>query len=254
MTLAQGLGGINRRRSDRDPELEQAPLHLRDRGLAEVEDRGGEGGLGVSPLGPVRERPGEILGFAGLVGAGRSEMAKAMVGLDAHGGGRLTLAGETVSIRHARDAKAKGIYLVPEDRRAEGLIVRMSVRENVTLPSLNRYASALRLINRARERQIADEQIASLAIKTPGPEALVVNLSGGNQQKVVIGKWLELLPRVLLLDEPTRGVDIGAKAEIYRLIEELTARGHAVVLASSDLPEVIRLADRVLCRPECLCA
>ena len=187
---------------------------------------------------------GEILGFAGLVGAGRSEMAKALVGLDARGGGQVALGDARLSIRHARDAKAQGIYLVPEDRRAEGLIVRMSVRENVTLPSLNRF-TAFRLINRGRERKAADEQIASLGIKTPGPEALVMNLSGGNQQKVVLGKWLSMSPKVMILDEPTRGVDVGAKAEIYRLMRELAARGNVILMISSDMEEILHMSDRV---------
>ena len=187
---------------------------------------------------------GEILGFAGLVGAGRSEMAKAMVGLDPRGGGRITLGDTTLSIRQPRDARAQGIYLVPEDRRAEGLVVRMSVRENVTLPSLDRF-TAFGLISRAGERKAADEQIASLRIKTPDAEALVMNLSGGNQQKVVLGKWLAMSPRVMILDEPTRGVDVGAKAEIYRLMRELAARGNVILMISSDMEEILHMSDRV---------
>jgi ribose transport system ATP-binding protein len=167
-----------------------------------------------------------------------------MVGLDPRGGGRIVLGDESLSIRHARDAKAKGIYLVPEDRRAEGLIVRMSVRENVTLPSLERFTS-FRLIDRTRERKAADEQIASLGIKTPGAEALVMNLSGGNQQKVVLGKWLSMSPKVMILDEPTRGVDVGAKAEIYRLMRELAARGNVILMISSDMEEILHMSDRV---------
>jgi len=171
-------------------------------------------------------------------------MAKALVGLDPSGGGQIRLDGEALSIRHARDAKARGIYLVPEDRRAEGLVVRMSVRENITLPSLERF-STFRLINRARERTVSDEQIASLGIKTPGGEALVMNLSGGNQQKVVLGKWLSMSPRVMILDEPTRGVDVGAKAEIYRLMRELAARGNVILMISSDMEEILHMSDRV---------
>jgi ribose transport system ATP-binding protein len=187
---------------------------------------------------------GEILGFAGLVGAGRSEMAKAMVGLDPRGSGRITLGETTLAIRRPRDARAHGIYLVPEDRRGEGLVVRMSVRENVTLPSLDRF-TAFGLISRAGERKAADEQIASLRIKTPDAEALVMNLSGGNQQKVVLGKWLAMSPRVMILDEPTRGVDVGAKAEIYRLMRELAARGNVILMISSDMEEILHMSDRV---------
>jgi ribose transport system ATP-binding protein len=187
---------------------------------------------------------GEILGLAGLVGAGRSELAKAMVGLDAGASGTVTLGGESVPIRDAWGVKARGIYLVPEDRRAEGLVVGMTVRENVTLPSLDRY-SVLGLIRRARERVAAEAQIASLAIKTPSVETVVANLSGGNQQKVVLGKWLSLSPKVLILDEPTRGVDVGAKAEIYRLTRDLAGRGAVVLMISSDMEEILHMSDRV---------
>ncbi len=187
---------------------------------------------------------GEILGLAGLVGAGRSELAQAMVGLDAGASGTVTLGGESVPIRDAWGVKARGIYLVPEDRRAEGLVVGMTVRENVTLPSLDRY-SVLGLIRRARERVAAEEQIASLAIKTPSVETVVANLSGGNQQKVVLGKWLSLSPKVLILDEPTRGVDVGAKAEIYRLTRDLAGRGAVVLMISSDMEEILHMSDRV---------
>jgi len=187
---------------------------------------------------------GEILGFAGLVGAGRSEIAKAIVGLDERGGAEVTLGTERLEIHSARDAIGHGIYLVPEDRRGEGLVTGMSVRENITLPSLDRFAS-LFLISRERERKTADEQIASLRIKTPGAEALVLNLSGGNQQKVVLGKWLSISPKVMILDEPTRGIDVGAKAEIYRLMRELADDGGVILMISSDMEEVLHVSDRV---------
>lgn len=187
---------------------------------------------------------GEILGFAGLVGAGRSELIKAVVGLDAHGSAQVTIGDEKISIRSSTDAIRHGIYLVPEDRRAEGLITDMTVRENTTLPSLEKY-STLMLISRERERRATDEQIKSLRIKTPGGEALVLNLSGGNQQKVVLGKWLSMSPKVMILDEPTRGIDVGAKAEIYRLMRELADRGGVILMISSDMEEVINVSDRV---------
>src|SRR5262249_48834303 len=158
---------------------------------------------------------GEILAFAGLVGAGRSEIAKAMVGLDVEGGAEISIGNERIEIHSARDAINHGIYLVPEDRRGEGLVTSMTVRENMTLPSLRRFASFC-LVQRDRELQTTNEQIAALRIKTPGGETFVSNLSGGNQQKVVLGKWLCMSPRVMILDEPTRGIDVGAKAEIYR--------------------------------------
>ncbi len=187
---------------------------------------------------------GEILGFAGLVGAGRSELAKAIVGLDSLASGEVTLADEKLPIGNPRAAIDRGIYLVPEDRRGEGLVTGMSVRENVTLPSLKRFAS-LFFIHRGRERKVAEEQIHSLKIKTPGTEAKVVNLSGGNQQKVVLGKWLSMNPKVMILDEPTRGIDVGAKAEIYRLMRSLAEQGTVILMISSDMEEVLHVSDRV---------
>jgi ribose transport system ATP-binding protein len=187
---------------------------------------------------------GEILGVAGLVGAGRSELAKAIVGLDPSARGEVRLGDETIRAGSSRDAINRGIYLVPEDRRGEGLIVGMSVRENVTLPSLKRFAP-FNLIRRDRERKTADEQITSLKIKTPGAETLVVNLSGGNQQKVVLGKWLAMSPKVMILDEPTRGIDVGAKAEIYRLMRALAEQGTVILMISSDMEEVLHVSDRV---------
>ncbi len=187
---------------------------------------------------------GEILGFAGLVGAGRSEMAKAIVGLDVHGGAEVTIGDERAFINSSADAISQGIYLVPEDRRGEGLVTGMTVRENTTLPSLEKY-STFHLISRERERKVTDEQIKSLKVKTPGGEALVLNLSGGNQQKVVLGKWLSMSPKVMILDEPTRGIDVGAKAEIYRLMRELADGGGVILMISSDMEEVLNVSDRV---------
>lgn len=187
---------------------------------------------------------GEILGFAGLVGAGRSEIAKAIVGLDRLASGEVALGGDQLAVGDARAAIQRGVYLVPEDRRGEGLVVGMSVRENVTLPSLSRFAS-LFLIHRDRERAVAYEQIQSLSIKTPNAETRVMNLSGGNQQKVVLGKWLSMNPKVMILDEPTRGIDVGAKAEIYRLMRELAERGTVILMISSDMEEVLNISDRV---------
>jgi ribose transport system ATP-binding protein len=187
---------------------------------------------------------GEILAFAGLVGAGRSELMKAMVGLDPAGGAEVTLGGERISIHTAADAIGQGIYLVPEDRRAEGLVTGMTVRENTTLPSLPRF-STLSVISRERERQVTNQQIAALNIKTPGGETTVANLSGGNQQKVVLAKWLSMSPKVMILDEPTRGIDVGAKAEIYRLMRELADGGGVILMISSDMEEVLNVSDRV---------
>ena len=187
---------------------------------------------------------GEILGFAGLVGAGRSEIVKALVGLDPGGSAEVTLGEERIFIRQPADAISHGVYLVPEDRRGEGLVTGMSVRENTTLPSLKKY-SRFNLIRRDRERKVTDEQIKALKIKTPGPEALVLNLSGGNQQKVVLGKWFSMQPKVMILDEPTRGIDVGAKAEIYRLMREFADGGGVILMISSDMEEVLNVSDRV---------
>jgi ribose transport system ATP-binding protein len=187
---------------------------------------------------------GEILGFAGLVGAGRSEMAKSMAGLDGPTHGEVWLGGERLSIRSPRDSIGHGIYLVPEDRRGEGVVVGMSIRENITLPSLPRF-TRMGLIQRSRERKTTEEQISSLKVKTPSTETLVLNLSGGNQQKIVLGKWLAMQPKVMILDEPTRGIDVGAKAEIYRLMRELAAQGAVILMISSDMEEVLHVSDRV---------
>jgi ribose transport system ATP-binding protein len=187
---------------------------------------------------------GEILGFAGLVGAGRSEIAKAIVGLDRVSNGEIELGSEKISIHSSRAAIDRGIYLVPEDRRGEGLVTQMTVRENVTLPSLKRFAP-FNLIRRDRERKVANGQIESLKIKTPSCETFVLNLSGGNQQKVVLGKWLSMEPKVMILDEPTRGIDVGAKAEIYRLMRALAGQGTVILMISSDMEEILNISDRV---------
>jgi ribose transport system ATP-binding protein len=187
---------------------------------------------------------GEILGFAGLVGAGRSEIAKAIVGLDPAGSADVSLDGKPIHVRQPRDAISQGMYLVPEDRRGAGLVTEMSIRENISLPSLRDY-SAMLLISRQRERTAADQQIKSLRIKTPTAEAIVKNLSGGNQQKVVLGKWLAMKPRVMIFDEPTRGIDVGSKAEIHQLMRKLADNGAVVLMISSDMEEILHVSDRV---------
>ena len=202
-----------------------------------------------SPLHPGKKvsfdaSRGEILGFAGLVGAGRSEMAKAVVGLEHSPAKEIFVGGKSVAIRSPRDAINLGIYLVPENRRTEGLVVAMSVRENVTLPSVKNY-TRFGLIHRRRECEVAKKQVESLHVKTPGIEACVLNLSGGNQQKVILGKWLAMTPRIMIFDEPTRGIDVGAKAEIYRLMRELADTGNVILMISSDMEEILNISDRV---------
>ncbi len=187
---------------------------------------------------------GEILGFAGLVGAGRTELACAIFGVDPPLGGKIVLDGKPLKIRSARQAIAQGIFLAPEDRRSLGLITEMSVRENVPLPGMRRH-STLGLIRRRSEQKTALAQVEGLRIKTPTIETPVRNLSGGTQQKVVLAKWLALDPRVIIFDEPTRGIDVGAKAEIYRLMRDLAQRGVVVIMISSDMEEVLGVSDRI---------
>ncbi len=189
-------------------------------------------------------RQGEVLGFAGLVGAGRSEIARAIFGVDPMPGGEISLAGKKLNIKTSRDTIAEGIYLAPEDRRQSGLVVDFNIRENVTLPALKNYASA-GIINGVKETAIATEMISAINIKTPSPEMRAGNLSGGNQQKVVLAKWLALSPKVMIFDEPTRGIDVGAKAEIYALMRNLAAKGVAIIAISSDMEEVLGISDRI---------
>jgi ribose transport system ATP-binding protein len=187
---------------------------------------------------------GEILGFAGLVGAGRSEMAQAVFGVNAPLAGTVRLEDRPLAIHSPRDAIAAGVFLVPEDRRHTGLITEMTVRENITLAGLHQCATWL-LVRPDRETEIARRQVEALHIKTPSVETQAMNLSGGNQQKVVLAKWLSLEPKVIIFDEPTRGIDVGAKAEIYRLMRDLADRGVAVIMISSDMEEVIGVSDRI---------
>jgi ribose transport system ATP-binding protein len=187
---------------------------------------------------------GEILGVAGLVGAGRSEAAQALFGVDRAIEDKVRLDGEYVHIKSPRDAINYGIYLVPEDRRYCGLITDITIRENVTLPALERYAAA-GLISFDKERESAKAMCGKLNVKSPSVEVKAANLSGGNQQKVVLAKWLALEPRVLIFDEPTRGIDVGAKAEIYELMRKLAESGVAIVMISSDMEEILNISDRV---------
>lgn len=189
-------------------------------------------------------RGGEVLGVAGLVGAGRSELARAMFGVDARLSGRLICEGREVPANSVRHAIENGIYLVPEDRRAVGLITEMSIRENVTLPALHRYARR-GLIRRKAERAAAETVRDRLKIKTSSVETVAGNLSGGNQQKVVLAKWLSLNPKLLLFDEPTRGIDVASKAEIYQIMRRLAAEGVAIMMISSDMEEILLNSDRV---------
>jgi ABC-type sugar transport system ATPase subunit len=190
-------------------------------------------------------RSGEIVGFAGLVGAGRSEVAKAIFGLDRNARGSIELEGQALRPGRVRQAMRRGIGLLPEDRKRQGLVLPMSARANLSLAMLDRL-SRLGLLAQRRERQIAQAYFQRLAIRAPSIDTPVQALSGGNQQKVAIGKWLARGARLLILDEPTRGVDVGAKAAIHRLIDELARQGAGIMLISSELPEVLNLSTRIL--------
>jgi ribose transport system ATP-binding protein len=199
---------------------------------------------------PVHElsfsvRAGEIVGVAGLVGAGRTEMLRVLFGIERALGGEVVIDGVIQQIASPRGAISAGLALVPEDRKEQGVILEMAVRENLSLASLRRDARA-GFLDRVGERRIAEEMMAKLSVKTPSERQLVQYLSGGNQQKIVLGKWLALEPRVLLLDEPTRGIDVGAKQEIYKLMEQLAADGVAILFVSSEMEEVLRMSDRAL--------
>jgi ribose transport system ATP-binding protein len=190
-------------------------------------------------------RKGEILGLAGLVGSGRTSLARTLFGIDPVLGGEILLDGSPLQIASPRDAIARGIYLAPEDRKRCGLILDMPIRENVTLASLGSYASRW-LVRRGAEAEAAEAQRRRLAIKAPSVETRAVTLSGGNQQKVVLAKWLSMRPRLIIFDEPTRGIDVGAKSEIYELLRGLADAGVAILMISSDMEEVIGVSDRIV--------
>ena len=189
---------------------------------------------------------GEVLGFAGLIGAGRTDVGLALFGIEPATSGRILLGGKPVTVRTARDGMSLGIAYVSEDRRQLGLVLPMSIFANITLPVLRRYLSRLGLVRTGLERRTADTFRDRLAIRTPSVDLEVAKLSGGNQQKVMLSKWLNTDPSVLILDEPTRGVDVGSKAEVHAIIGQLAAEGIGVIVISSDLPEVLVLSDRVL--------
>lgn len=203
-----------------------------------------------TPVHPAHElsfkvRAGEIVGMAGLVGAGRTEMLQTLFGVTPALAGQIKVAGEEIEPQQPIDAIELGMVLAPEDRKQQGVVLEMSVRDNLSLASLRRDQNK-GFLNRQKEREISAEMIDKMRIKTPTEHQVVQFLSGGNQQKVVLGKWLAMEPKVLLLDEPTRGIDVGAKQEIYRLMEELAGRGVAILFVSSEMEEVIGMSDRTL--------
>ena len=188
---------------------------------------------------------GEVLGIAGLLGAGRTELFKAIFGADRKTNGEVCLNGEPVRINSTIDAVKAGIMLLPEDRKTEGLILQMSIQDNIIEPSLKEISTA-GLVSRKKGKAMAQEYVARMRVKCTGEEQVVGNLSGGNQQKVVFAKWLAAHPKVLMLDDPTRGIDVGSKHEIYGLIRDLANQGIGVIFVSSEMPELVGVCDRVL--------
>ncbi len=190
-------------------------------------------------------RKGEILGIVGLVGAGRTEMVRAIFGADKVKGKSIKLAGEAIDIGSPRDAIDYGIAMVPEDRKVQGLLLRFPVERNISLASLPKI-SPLGFVKENEERNMAGRQIKALNIRTPSARTTIKLLSGGNQQKTILGRWLEVKPRVLILDEPTKGIDVGAKYEIYLLMKKIVEDGGSIILISSELPEVLSMSNRVV--------
>ena len=218
--------------------------HATDRVVLEVRELT-DGGRRVKPSN-LTLHAGEVLGLAGLVGAGRSELARLIFGADRIASGEVWLEGKRLTLRNPLDAIHAGIAYLTEDRKAQGLFLDMSVRENITISVLGRDALAGGLLNRAAMARLTAGSIQDLRVRVAGPFVTAGALSGGNQQKLLIARWIAINPKVLILDEPTKGVDIGAKAEIYRIISELAAKGVAVLVISSELPEVIGISDRIL--------
>lgn len=193
---------------------------------------------------------GERLGFAGLVGAGRTETARAVYGADKMDEGEIWIHGQCVRIHSPEDAIKNGIALIPEDRKQQGLFLNMSVKDNISFAYAPKIANILGIIRSKKEEEICQQQIQKLTVKTPSEKQLVKNLSGGNQQKVILGKWLLMNCDIIIFDEPTRGIDVGAKQEIYELINQLAGQGKVVILISSELPELIGMSDRVIVMAE----
>ena len=189
---------------------------------------------------------GEIVGFAGLMGAGRTETTRAIFGVDQKESGEIYVDGKLIDIKCPMDAIRNGVVLAPEDRKKDGLCTKLSIRQNLALPNLDLVCNSLGVINSKKEEELCEKAVNNLLIKTPNVEIDSGNLSGGNQQKVVVGKWLARDSRVVIFDEPTRGIDVGAKVEIYNLMNELKKQGIAVMFVSSEMPEVMGIADRII--------
>jgi L-arabinose transport system ATP-binding protein len=202
-------------------------------------------GPGLTEPCSFNAKAGEIFGFFGLIGAGRSELMKLLFGATAKTAGRVTVGGRPLEILSPREAIEAGVVLCPEDRKKEGIVPVRSVLENTNLSARRRKARAGVLIDETWEQSNAKERCAQLRVKTPSVRQLIRNLSGGNQQKVILGRWLSEAVKVILLDEPTRGIDVGAKSEIYGIMQELAKSGVCVIVVSSELPEVLGVSDRI---------
>ncbi len=245
-----------RPRAEVTPQRAIADMVGREVGLFEQRASVAEDDVVLSVDGLAREgvfsdvsfsvKKGEVLGMAGLIGAGRTDIGLALFGIEPATAGTITLNGKQLAIGTPREAMAHRIAYVSEDRRQLGLSLPMPIAANITLPVLSRYLSRLGLVRASEERATAEAFRKRLAIRTPSVELAVGKLSGGNQQKVMLSKWLNTHPAVLILDEPTRGIDVGAKAEVHAMIGELAAEGIAIIMISSDLPEVLAMSDRVL--------
>ncbi|MCB0210241.1 MAG: sugar ABC transporter ATP-binding protein [Anaerolineae bacterium] len=190
-------------------------------------------------------KAGEIIGFSGITGSGRTELARVIFGADPYTGGEMKLYDQPYKVRSPGDAISKGVALVTEDRKGQGLLLKLAVTQNTTISGLDQLTQ-LNVINLNKELELVKEYIRQLSIKTPGPNFLVVNMSGGNQQKVVLARWLSRGVRVFILDEPTRGIDVGSKSEIYQIMADLAAEGVAIMMISSELPEILGMSDRVM--------
>ncbi|MBU5486543.1 sugar ABC transporter ATP-binding protein [Clostridium sp. MSJ-11] len=195
-------------------------------------------------------RTGEILGIAGLMGSGRTEVAKAIFGEYKKNSGEIYVEGKKVNINSTKDAVENGIAYLSEDRKKEGLILNMSVGKNISLCNLKRYENSMKRINKKAEIKDVEDYIKKLSVKTPSLDQVIKKLSGGNQQKAIIAKWIMISPKILIIDEPTRGIDVGAKKEIYEVLNELKSMGKAIVMISSDMSEVLGISDRILVMSE----
>lgn len=189
---------------------------------------------------------GEVLGFSGLVGAGRTEVMRALIGADKAISGTITLEGKVIVNRNPHQAVLNGIVYVPEDRKTQGILANMDVENNISISTMDENSNKLGIINKKKQEAVALEGIKNFAIKTPNKEKKIVELSGGNQQKCIVARWMATNPKVLILDEPTKGIDIGAKSEFYKMICDFAKQGLGVILISSELPEVIGLSDRII--------